>query len=159
MLVVSDVTPLHALIRIELLDILATLYGQVVIPPAVAGELSHLHAPKEVRDWILTPPEWLTVKHPTHVDPALASGAGEREAISLALELKADFLMADDKEARTVARGLKLATIGTMGILELASIKGLIELRPAIEKLSKGGFYIDEEIISLVLKRNADRQT
>ena len=75
MLVVADATPLHALIRLGLSELLATLYGQVVIPPAVASELSHARAPTEVRDWIKNPPTWLSIRRPASVDPTLVSGA------------------------------------------------------------------------------------
>lgn len=151
MLVVADATPLNALIRLGLSEILATLFEQVVIPRAVAAELSHANAPEAVREWINAPPAWLSIRKPVKVDPTLVSGAGEREAICLALELKADLLLVDDKEARTVARRLKLPIMGTVGILALAASGGLIELPPALQQLQSIGFYIDDEIIKRVL--------
>lgn len=151
MLVVADATPVNALIRLSLSEILATLYGQVVIPPAVVAELSHAHAPAEVREWIKAPPAWLSIRRPAQVDPNLVSGAGEREAISLALELHADFLLVDDKEARTVARRLNLPITGTVGILALAAARGLVELPTVLKQLRGVGFYLDEDIILRVL--------
>jgi len=52
---------------------------------------------------------------------------GEVEAISLALELAADLLLADDRKARTVARSRNLAVAGTVGVLELAAQRGLVK--------------------------------
>ena len=151
MLVVADATPLHALIRLDLSELLATLYGQVVIPLAVASELAHAHAPIDVREWIQAPPAWLSIRRPASVDPTLVSGAGEREAISLALELHADFLLVDDKEARTVARRLNLRITGTVGILALAGARGLVALPETLKRLQGIGFYIDDEIIKRML--------
>lgn len=158
MLVVSDATPLNVLIRLGYAELLSTLYGQVVIPPAVARELSHANAPKEVREWLASAPPWLAVKAPVQVNPTLVSGAGECEAISLALEVSADFLLVDDKEARRVARGLNLRIIGTVGILELAAAKRLVELRPSLERLRSVGFFIDEEVLAQALEREAFRK-
>jgi predicted nucleic acid-binding protein len=155
MLVVADATPLNVLIRLGLSEILATLYGEVVIPPAVAAELTHAHAPIEVREWIHAAPAWLSVRRPVNVDPSLVSGAGECEAISLALELHADFLLVDDKEARTVARRLNLPITGTVGILALAAARGLVELPSALKRLQCIGFYIDEEIIQRVIRSHS----
>jgi predicted nucleic acid-binding protein len=153
MLVVSDATPLQALVRLGHVQVLPALYEQIVIPPAVASELSHRNTPTEVRVWLATKPPWLSITAPAHVSPTLASGAGEREAISLAMELHADYLLVDDKEARTVARSLGLQITGTIGILELAAAKNLILIRPAIQKLRETGFFIDEDIIAKVLNR------
>jgi len=153
MLVVSDATPLQAIVRLGHVDILPSLYEQIVIPPAVLAELSHRNTPIEVRDWLASRPPWMSVKTPARVSLTLASGAGEREAISLAMELHADFLLVDDKEARTVARGLGLRITGTIGILELAAERNLIAIRPAITKLREIGFFIHEDIIASVLGR------
>ena len=63
-----------------------------------------------MRLWIQTPPQWATVHAPTQIDPAKNLGLGEREAIALALELKATQLLIDDRVARRIAiqRGLSL---------------------------------------------------
>lgn len=156
MIVVSDATPLHALIQLGLVHLLADLYGNVVIPPAVSAELRHERAPADVRTWMSAPPEWLSVRTPSKVDPTIVSGAGEREAICLALEIKADLLLVDDKEARRAARQVSLPIIGTIGILELAAARNLIELRPAIESLSSVGSYVDPKIIRRVLDRDTN---
>lgn len=125
MLVVSDATPVNLLVRLGLIDLLSTLYGRVVIPTAVHAELSHPHTPAAIREWILSKPTWLDVREPTDPDSIVASGAGERQAIALALELRADLLLVDDKEARMAARRLNIAITGTLGVLELASVKSL----------------------------------
>jgi predicted nucleic acid-binding protein len=158
MLVVSDATPINGLVRLRVVDVLRELYGQVVIPTAVEAELSHPNTPVEVRNWLSSTPTWLAVKKPLHVDPAIVSGAGEREAIALALELEADFLLVDDKEARVAARRLRIPVTGTIGVLELAAVKGLIDLPTVLTELAPAGFFIDPEVVRRVLERDADRR-
>jgi len=157
MLVVSDATPLNALIRLGHVEILEALYSQVVIPRAVVGELTHPKAPQEIRDWINRKPSWLVVRSPASVDATIASGAGECEAICLALEIGADYLLADDKEAPSVARRLGLRVIGTVGTLELAAASGKLDLRQALERLGGIGFFVGEEVLKQALARRARR--
>lgn len=59
MIVVADTTPVNYLILIGEIDVLAKLYGRVVIPPAVHDELTCSRAPESVRGWIAQPPAWL----------------------------------------------------------------------------------------------------
>lgn len=53
---------------------------------------------------------------------------GEREAIALAEELKADHLLLDEIDARKEAARRKLPFIGTLGILRRAAQLDLIDL-------------------------------
>jgi predicted nucleic acid-binding protein len=97
MLVVADTTPLNYLILIDHIDILAPLYGRVIIPQAVAAELRHPRAPARVRAWVAAPPPWCAIQHAQgHADPGLMSlGAGEREALLLVQEFGADVLLTE----------------------------------------------------------------
>ncbi len=52
---------------------------------------------------------------------------GESEAILLHKELKADYLLIDDKKARQKAESLGINCIGTLGVLYLAHKKNLIK--------------------------------
>ena len=52
MIVVADSGPLHYLILLEHVDLLRRFYGQVLLPEAVASELSAAGAPGVVREWI-----------------------------------------------------------------------------------------------------------
>ena len=79
-----------------------------------------------------------------------------QRSFGLAVELRADFLLVDDKEARSVARRLKLPITGTIGVLELAAATRKIELRPVLEQLQRMAFFIDDEVIKRALER-ADR--
>lgn len=60
---------------------------------------------------------------------------GELEAIPLAQELHASFLLMDDSEGREEAKGRAIPVTGTIGILETAGIRGLIDLPPVLAQL------------------------
>ena len=60
-------------------------------------------------------------------------GAGEREAIMLAEELGADWLIIDDRHGRQEAARQHLPVIGTLRVLDEAAERGLINLPDAIE--------------------------
>ena len=91
--------------------------------------------------------------------PALAYlGQGEREAIILALDLHADLLLIDDREGVEEARGLGLTVTGTLGVLERAAERGLIDLPAAVGRLQATNFRAAPHVIRAVLEREADRQ-
>ena len=160
MLVVADTTPLNYLVLIAQIDILAALYTQVVIPSAVAAELQHPKAPAVVRAWIAGPPSWCALRQAQgQPDAALMPlGAGEREAIVLAEELGADAFLTDDLEGREAAMHRGLEVTGTLGILERAALRGLIDLPAVIAQLQATTFYGPPDIIAAMLARDAARK-
>jgi predicted nucleic acid-binding protein len=160
MLVVADTTPINYLVLIAQIDILASLYAQVVIPSAVAAELRHPKAPDVVRAWIAAPPAWCTIRQAQgQPDTALMQlGPGEREAIVLAQELDADAFLTDDLEGREEALHRGLEVTGTLGILERAALRALIDLPAVIAELSATTFYGPPDIIAAMLARDAARK-
>jgi predicted nucleic acid-binding protein len=105
MIVIADSSPLNYLVLIGQADLLAKLYGHVVIPPAVHNELQREGTPVVVRQFFAQPPPWLTVHKATiTVDASLERlGAGEREAIALAEALHADAILIDERDGRRLA--------------------------------------------------------
>ena len=95
MIVVSDSSPLNYLVLIQHEQILPALFGRVIAPGGVLTELGHPNSPAAVRDWAQSPPVWLEIRSPTGINPEIKLGPGESEALSLALELKADAVLID----------------------------------------------------------------
>ena len=158
MLVVSDATPLNILVRIDHVDILARLFRLVVIPTAVAEELSRAATPPVVREWLAGHPSWLEIRAPSvKDDPTLPRHRGEREAIRLALELRADLLLVDERRPRQLARSLGIAVIRTVGILERAAVSGLIDLSSAFAKLKLTDFHVSQELLDGAMRRQEER--
>lgn len=164
MIVVSDTSPLNYLSIIRRAELLHAIFGDVFIPPAVARELSDARAPAATRALVEAPPPWLIVQQaaPAAVDevgrlcPRL--GAGEIEAISLAVEIRADLLLTDERRATRIARErYNLRATGLLGVLELAAIRGLIALPLVIDELRGTTFRMPEALINQVLRDDARR--
>ncbi len=158
MLVVSDASPLNVLVRIGLADLLPRLFDMVVIPQAVADELTHAATPQLVRQWLASRPAWLTVRTLANpIELAVLRHRGEREAIQLVQELRADLLLVDELRPRRIATSLGIAVIGTLGILERAAAEELIELNASLQKLRQTDFYVSERLLAEILKRHGER--
>jgi predicted nucleic acid-binding protein len=166
MTVVADTSPLNYLVLIYAIDILPRLFGRVLIPKAVALELQRPRTPPEVATWLTAQPAWLVIQAPAQPAPDPAAdqelerlGAGEREAITLASGQRPDvLLLIDEGKGRRVANRLELRIIGTLGILELAAMSGLLDLPSALERLRRTTFYVAPSLLRTLLDRDAERK-
>ena len=99
MIVVADSGAAALPNSVEHVDLLRHFYGHVLVPEAVASEVSAGGAPGIVREWITKPPTWVDVRP---VSPAAVStitddlDLGERAAIALAETMHADLLLIDE---------------------------------------------------------------
>lgn len=153
MIVVADASPLRYLILIEHTHVLPTLYGQVV-PPAVIAELSRERTPDIVRTWLADRPNWLHVQGPTQAVAGmrLDLGEGEREAIALALEVSADALLVDDRDARQEAQRLGVPVLGTLRVMADASQHGFADLAVSFARLRETNFRATEQLLDQLLR-------
>jgi len=85
-------------------------------------------------------------------------GAGEQEAILLAHELRADVLLIDEEDGRQAARSRALTVTGTLGILERAAERGLLDLPRTLAQLFTTTFRVRDELIQGMLARDAARK-
>ena len=105
MIVVADTSPFNYLIQIDCGNLLPKIYGRVIVPLAVIEELRHAGAPAAVREWLNPLPEWVETGGIFDPDPDLTYlGPGEREAIQISLERRADLLLMDERRGRLEAR-------------------------------------------------------
>jgi predicted nucleic acid-binding protein len=77
-------------------------------------------------------------------------GAGEREAITLALEVRADVLLIDERAGRKEAEGRHIKVAGTVAVLLQASLRGFFELPEAMRQY---GFRVSRPVEALMLAR------
>lgn len=158
--IVADTTPLNYLVLIEAVDVLPRLYGSVLIPPSVLAELSDPHAPGEVRAWAAQPRDWLSVV-PLQVAPdsSLAHlDDGERDAIALAEEQQAGLLLMDERDGAAVARTRNLKVIGTLGVLDIAAVRGWIDLPSAFDRLRQTTFRPPQKLMATMLEQDSQRK-
>jgi predicted nucleic acid-binding protein len=64
----------------------------------------------------------------------------------------------DDRAGRTAAVHCGLAVVGTIGLLEQAAARGLIELPPTLARLCQTNVRLDPELIQAALTRDLARR-
>ena len=141
--VISNTSPLQYLYQLGQLTLLRQFYQQVTVPPAVVQELA-AGAARGVALPVLAEVVWLEVRAPSASQVwrvASTLGAGEREALALALETPNALLLLDDGHARRFGRLLGLRMTGTVGVLARATRDGLVpRLAPLLDRLAALGF-------------------
>ena len=158
MIIVSDTSPLSGLAIVGHLSLLHTLYGQLIIPTAVASELERGGQDDPRIAQILTL-SWLEIKPPSdhrlvdELQTVYRLDRGESEAIALALELSADELLIDERLGRREASRLGLPITGLLGVLLVAKKQGLVSaIRPIVDALiDEAGFRISHQLYTEVL--------
>jgi predicted nucleic acid-binding protein len=157
MIVVSDAGPINYLVLIGYVEVLPRLFGQVIIPLTVYEELTRPLTPALVREWMQAKPDWLEVRAAPQL---IVSGLdpGETEALSLAIAIKADLMLIDERKGRAVAAEHMLKVIGTLGILALAADAGILDLSEAIERLRQTVFQIKDSLVEAALERDRTRR-
>ena len=151
MIVVADAGPLHYLVHIGVIEVLAPLYQRVLFPQSVHQELQQKNTPEPVRAWMAQPPAWCEVRPDPPDDPTLTFlDPGERAAIPLALEVRADRLLIDEAAGRAEAKRRQLLVTGTIGVLAAAHLAGLLDFEQALARLGQTNFYVSDEVIASV---------
>lgn len=160
MIVVADTTPVNHLILIGEISVLEVLFGKIIIPNAVFSELLADGAPTVVREFISSSPSWIEVHQVDYqFDGELDSlDVGERDAIVLAEELNADYLLIDEKLGRRVAAMRNIRIVGTLGILDQAAEEGLLDFQTALTNLQANDFFVSDELAAFFLGRDEERK-
>ena len=151
--VVANNTPLSALWAIGRLDLLESLFGEILIPNEVANEFLAAEALVRQRDLDAAP--WIKVRVVSDRRRVLAYTSldrGEAEVLALGEETIARLLIIDEEKGRRFARRLGFSVIGTLGVLLLAKEHGHLErVSPLIEDLRDVGLYLAPSLIAKVL--------
>jgi predicted nucleic acid-binding protein len=157
-LVVSDASPIHYLVLINAVGVLPKLFSKVIIPEhVITTELQSPRTPSIVRTWVSDLPPWIEVRKPAH-PTALRLHTGEEHAIALALEFDAPILL-DEKEARKIAKEKGLVVIGTVGLIERAAARNLVDLRKTLTALQKTNMRVSRSLIHDALMRQSQKRT
>ncbi|MEO1353343.1 MAG: DUF3368 domain-containing protein [Cyanobacteria bacterium J06635_15] len=157
MIIVSNTSPINYLILLEQIELLPQLFQQIIIPEAVHNELSDTLAPEPVQSWVAAPPNWLKIQSVSQPSDAAVDllDLGERAAILLAQELRANLLLLDDMKARLIATERELPITGILGILDQAATMDLIDLPAAVQKLRDTSFWVSEKLLQVLLTKHA----
>lgn len=159
--VVSNTSPVLILAVVGRLSLLRQQFGEIRIPSAVLEELrvgEDLPGSQSVREAMEK--GWLRVeevKDLTFVQVLQRDlDSGEAEAIALALQVKAEWTLLDEREGRRVAKSLGLKVTGVLGILRRAWHEGeLPSLQREMEELrEKAGFHIGAELFADLVRES-----
>lgn len=146
-IVISDTSTLIIFHKIEHLNLLEKVYGELITTPEIAKEFGE-ELPKWIKIQFVSDRKYQEFLE-TQVD------VGEASAIALAKELDDTLLLLDDLKARKLAIRLNLKITGTLGIIHKAKQMAIIEkVKPLIDLLLKTDFRISDKIIDELLSLN-----
>jgi predicted nucleic acid-binding protein len=149
MKVICNTTPFIALASINQIGLLKDIYSTLITPKAVIEEVSVGGAIRVQNlaslDWIEVVPNVVTVENRI----LFQLDYGERQVVLNALELEADLVLIDDRNARNIAEYLGLQVKGTLGVLVEAKRKGLIlSFRETALKMKEQGIHFSEKLVN-----------
>ena len=154
--VIGNATPLIAFARIGQLQLMRKVIGQLVIPNAVAEEVTNYRGSTAGKISLKEEP-WIHVEELQSEEqmrlllPTL--DRGEAEVIALALERRAKLVLIDELTGRKVAESLQLKVTGSVGLLIQAKQLGeLSAIKPLLEAMHEAGIYFSQRFINAVLK-------
>lgn len=145
MVIVSDTSCLILFSKIDELDLLQKMYGQVFVTPEVLSEFK------------LVVPPWILVESPlnNNFQAALEKSLdkGEASAIALAFEKPNPLLLIDEQKGRRIAKELGIQITGSLGIILAAKQMGLINSAGSIlDKIKSTNFRISPSLEAAVRK-------
>lgn len=162
----SNTSPIIALARVGRLDLLASLFDVVLLPPAVKGEC--IDRGKEIgaddvyeiekgldAGWItVVPLEEDAEREAGRLQARAAVGRGEAEAIALA-RMRGVAVILDDADARAAARSLGLEHMGTVMVPYHAFVRGLVSHRELVSILADLSrvLWVAPDVIAEMLRR------
>lgn len=151
--IVSNTTPIISLLKIGKLIILKKLYTKIIVPQEVYNEIENgkekeYYADLSLLDWI----EVIPIKDKKSIFYFLDLDKGEAETIILAIEIKADLVIIDEKLGRFHAKHADLKITGTLGILLKAKKQGIIKkIKPLLLELKEKGIWLNDNLFEKVL--------
>lgn len=160
MIVIADTTPIITLLKLERLELLEKIFGQVIIPNAVYEELTanqkYLSEAKVIGDCpFLIRGEVSDRQAIKILREVVGLDVGESEAIALADEQEANLLIIDERKGRRVAKQMGLKITGTIGILIQAFDSEILsrqEIFSCMEILRSGDIRISDALFETVLE-------
>lgn len=163
MIIVSDTSPVANLILIGELSLLQKLFKEVIIPPAVNKEILALQNLNiDISGYKSS--KWIKVIKPENIEKInyllTKLDLGEAEAIVLAEELHADYLLIDERLGVNEANKRSIKTLGLLAVLIIAKNNKFIkEVKPLLTALKDQGFWMSEKLITRTLEAAGENQS
>jgi predicted nucleic acid-binding protein len=146
--IISDASCLIALDEIGQIEILKSVFPQIVTTNEVSAEFG-----KELPTWISIKALQNSAKR-NELELELVLDAGEASAIALALENpKQSILIIDEKKGRKIAKQYNLEIIGTLRVLLLAKQNGVIpSVKNLVAELTRKRFRFTNAVVNQILE-------
>ena len=155
-LVIADSGPIFSLALIDKLDLLDSLFDNVKISHAVWIEISKDES-KPFHNKICSYFNDKVESIKGFNELTFIMDYGESESVILYKELQADFLLIDDKKARSIAENFGINCVGTLGLLSIAKDKGMIkDLKPLFEMFLKNHRYYSLDLLNILLTQKGE---
>jgi predicted nucleic acid-binding protein len=149
--VVINASPLICLSKSGLINLLPSMFRDIVVPDLVIKELLAKGGVDPTLEKRITNIVSVTVA------PQVASwdlGNGESGVLSFAFSNKEYWAVIDDLEARRCATSLGCRFTGTVGIVVLAKRRGLItSVRDSLKSLKNAGLWLSDSFVEDVGKK------
>jgi len=153
MLAVSNTSPISNLASIGRLELLKSQFSTLWIPDAVDRELAaHPDPIAQAAIQNAIQAKWMQIGTPRSSGLLqvllLQLHRGEAEAIALAAEINADFVLLDEQEGRQLASRIGLSVTGVLGVLLRAKHAGEIAaVKPEVDLLrAKAHFFVSPQL-------------
>lgn len=155
---VANASPLIALAKIDRFSLLKRLFREIVVPDAVWEEVVVRGAGEPGAEPTISAQRagWLRRQQVKDILAVMflraTLGPGGAEAIVLAQEVKATWVLLDDDLARAHADRIGLKTKGTAGVLLAAHEASFLDdLKAGLDELRTQGFWLSDHIYSAIL--------
>lgn len=147
--VIADAGPLIALAGIDQLEILKRLFGQLLIPQSVLDECIAKPGADGERIKVAVKEGWMRIKNCPSPSLSPSLGRGETDAIALAAkDAEQSLLIMDDRLARRYALRCGLNIVGTVRLLHLAEMRGLIvDAESMLGRMADAGYRVSLELL------------
>lgn len=147
--IVLNTSPIIFLSKIDCLELLTHCFPEIYVPHGVVQELCDYVLPTTIKTCSLSS------NSAAYVQGALGRlHQGELEAMMLAQELSADYVVLDDLLARRKANRIGLKVIGTLGILLLLKKRGLLSSELTWSKIKQltdnHDLYISSQLLQQI---------
>lgn len=152
---VVNASPLILLGKVEQIQLLGHLAETLVVPKAVVREVTAKPDGERTIQTLANLDSAIIVNDEVPAANILSwdLGPGETQVISHAVLHGADRVVIDDLEARRCAKAMRLAIIGTLGIVGRAKAAGLIDRAgPVVQRLRETGLYASDDIVQQLLR-------
>lgn len=151
--VVVNTSPLIVLFKSGQEELLPTLFGSILVPMQVIGEIQ-AGSDNDPTTPGIEEASWIDRRN-VSINTNIAAwnlGKGESGVFSLVREIQGGLAVVDDLAARRCAKAFGIATIGTGGLMVLAKRRGLIEkVHPRLQRLLDAGLFLSSQVVELLL--------